>query len=400
MKSAGAAVAVMLLVLAVALPVAAQSDIDQPPNFGLEPRENDVAVVIGIDKYLNVEAPSAYSVDDAKLVKEYLKSLGFRDSNIQLITNERATLSAFSAKIEGWLPRNVKPDGKVFFYYSGHGSPDLSDAEKPRAFMLPYDGDPSELATTGYSVETLYDRLGKLKAKEVIVVMDSCYSGQGGRSVLAQGARPLVSNIVPVGTIAGNMAVLTATQPNQISTSSPEKKHGILTYHFLKAIREGKGSLQEIYKKIKPAVEDDAHSLGVKQSPALLLGPSKAERPFSLATDLEIAIAKQKKEEQEKQERLRREEEERKLAEQKRLDEEKKRIEEEKVRIEAAQREADRKHREDLERIERETREREQRLRYEAEQREADQRRRFEEEKRRLQKSRTYEEPAYVPPTF
>ena len=36
-----------------------------------------------------------------------------------------------------------------------------------------------------------------LKAKEVIVAMDACFSGAGGRSVLAKGARPLVMQVDP-----------------------------------------------------------------------------------------------------------------------------------------------------------------------------------------------------------
>ena len=68
------------------------------------------------------------------------------------------------------------------------------------------------------------------------MILDSCFSGAGGRSVLAQGARPLVmmttSTVLP-----SNIAVLSATQGSQISTSSPEKGHGIFTYYFLKAIK-------------------------------------------------------------------------------------------------------------------------------------------------------------------
>jgi uncharacterized protein (UPF0332 family) len=55
---------------------------------------------------------------------------------------------------------------------------------------------------------------------EVVLVLDSCFSGAGGKSVLAKGAIPLVmmttSTVLP-----SNIAVLSATQGSQISTSSP-----------------------------------------------------------------------------------------------------------------------------------------------------------------------------------
>ena len=394
-RAVAAGLGVFVLAALLFSPVRAElyrDDISQPPDFGLEPREHDIAVVVGIEKYRDIEAPSSYSADDALLVKSYLKSMGFRETNIRLMTNDRATRTDFIKNIEKWLPDNAKPDGKVFFYYSGHGSPDLSDAAHPRAFLLPYDGDPNDLGNTGYSIERLYDHLGKLHAQEVIVVLDSCFSGQGGRSVLAQGARPMVNNIVPVGVIGGNMAVLTATQPNQISTSSPDKKHGIMTYHFLKALRDGTSGMAAIYKKIKPFVEDDAHALGVTQSPSLMMGTSASPHPFALAADLDLAMARQKRAELEKAELAKKEEDRKRVVEEERLAYEKKRLEDEKQRMEVAQKESERKHQEEMARIQAEN-----------DRKAAEQQRQFEQERRRLERERKTaptEEPAFVPPTF
>ena len=58
--------------------------------------------------------------------------------------------------------------------------------------------------------------------------------------------------------LPSNIAVLSATQGSQISTSSPEKGHGVFTYYFLKAIKDGKKDIAEIYEYIKPLVEDEA----------------------------------------------------------------------------------------------------------------------------------------------
>ena len=117
-------------------------------------------------------------------------------------------------------------------------------------------------------MKRLYEKLGQLQAFEVIVVLDSCFSGTGGRSILAKGARPLVmtsqSAVLPQ-----NMVVLSATQGSQISTSSQEKGYGIFTYYFLKALKDGKKSIAEIYEQIKPYIEDDAKSINVQQSPSI-----------------------------------------------------------------------------------------------------------------------------------
>ncbi|MDF1594042.1 MAG: caspase family protein, partial [Desulfobacterales bacterium] len=215
---------------------------------------------------------------DAMLVKDYIKALGVKERNIELLTDEKATLSGIMKSIEAWLPNKLKKDGNVFVYYSGHGSPDPVTGE---AFIVPYDGDPNYLAVTGYPLKRLYENLAKLEAKEIIVVLDSCFSGSGGRSVPAKGTRPLVM-MAATEVASTNMAVLTATQGSQISTSSPEKGHGVFTYYFLKALKEGKMNLAEIYETIKPQVEDEAKRLNVRQSPSISPNVEKLRDRFIL----------------------------------------------------------------------------------------------------------------------
>lgn len=255
------------------------SDIDNPV-FDTSARimgDNDIAIVIGVEKYQDLPA-SDFSARDATLVKEYLASLGVRERNIELLLNERATGTSIRKAVESWLPNRVKKDSRVFVYYSGHGAPEPASGE---AYVVPYDGDPNYLSTTGYSLKTLYEKLGALPAGEVVVVLDACFSGAGGRSVLAKGARPLV--LIKEGpALASNMAVLAATQGTQISTSSPEKGHGILTYYFLKAIKDGKRDLAEIYGTIRPLVEDEAKLLNVSQTPSLMPDPEKVKGKFRL----------------------------------------------------------------------------------------------------------------------
>ncbi len=82
--------------------------------------------------------------------------------------------------------------------------------------------------------------------------------------------------------IPSNMAILSATQGSQISTSSPEKGHGVFTYYFLKALKEGKKTIAEIYEYIKPLVEDEAKQLNVQQSPGISPEPEKLTGRFEL----------------------------------------------------------------------------------------------------------------------
>ncbi len=239
--------------------------------------DNDIAVIIGIEGYQSLPK-SDYSYDDALLVKAYARALGFKERNIELLTDEKATLSGIVKSIDIWLKNKTKPASRILVYYSGHGAPDPATGE---ACLVPYDGDPNYLAVTGYPLKRLYEHLGNLPAAEIVVVLDACFSGAGGRSVLAKGARPLVLT-TGVAAVGKNMAVLSATQGSQISTSSPEKGHGVFTYYFLKAIKDGRKSVSEIYEQIKPQVEDEAKQLNVQQSPSVSPDAEKLKGRFSL----------------------------------------------------------------------------------------------------------------------
>ena len=86
-----------------------KTDIDKP-SFGQSQiimGDNDLAVIIGIEGYQSLPK-SDYSYDDAKLVKEYAKALGFKERNIELITDEKATLSSITKTLEAWLKKQGK----------------------------------------------------------------------------------------------------------------------------------------------------------------------------------------------------------------------------------------------------------------------------------------------------
>lgn len=174
------------------------------------------------------------------------------------LVNDRALKSDLEKYLDRWLGNNVDEGGKVFVYFSGHGAPNPRTGD---AYLVPYDGDPAFIAETGYPMSRLFDSPGKLKAKEVILVMDSCFSGAGGRSVLAKGAKPLVS-VAKTPMVPGNLAVLTASAEDQISSAYQARGHGLFTYFLLKGIREGGAVRQDgsldldaLYAYLRPNVE-------------------------------------------------------------------------------------------------------------------------------------------------
>ena len=79
------------------------------------------------------------------------------------------------------------------------------------------------------------------------------------------------------------LAVLSATTGSQISASADEREHGILTYYFLRAIREGRKSMGDIYEYIRPLVQDEAKRQNVDQTPGLMPPVERIKGRFVLA---------------------------------------------------------------------------------------------------------------------
>lgn len=243
------------------------SDVDKPGyRFGGGP--DDIALVVGVENYQNLP-PADFAERDAAAVREHLLALGYPERNVIYLTGSKASRTGIEKYLETWLPLNVKEDSRVFVYFSGHGAP---DAVTGQAYLVPWDGDAKFLKNTGYPIKRLYESLAGLKAKQVVLAMDACFSGEGGRSVLAKGARPLVTK-VDVGMEApGRLVVFAATAAAEITDSEESQGHGLFTYYFLKGLQEkgGKPTLRGLHDYVLPRVRDAARRNGREQTPQLM----------------------------------------------------------------------------------------------------------------------------------
>lgn len=264
-------------------------DVDRVPRVVVTPKPKAYAVVIGIETYRDL--PQAeFAVRDAKIMKEYLtRVMGFPSENIVTLLNERATKGDIEGYMGTWLKNNVERDSTVFIYYGGHGAPNPVTGE---AFIIPFDGNPAFPEATGIPLKTFYQKLADLKAKDTFVVMDSCFSGSGGRSVMAKGGRPMAISVENPVLAGGNVVVMTAAAGTEISSSYPEKRHGLFTYFFLKGLQgeadfngDKTVSITELYNYLTPQVKKIARERQMEQTPTLFPGIDllgiKATQPLS-----------------------------------------------------------------------------------------------------------------------
>jgi len=259
---------------------AVRSDVDDLPAVKSQPRKNAYALVIGIEEYREKLPKAEFAASDARVFARYLINvLGYPEENVIVLVNERATKSDLEKYFHRWLPNHVTDGGEVFVYYSGHGSPATDGSD---AFMVPFDGDPAYIADTGYSLKRLYTALGKLPSKDNYVVLDSCFSGAGGRSVIAKGLRPLVITSMNQHIVSANTTILSASSASQVSSTYLEKGHGLLTYFFLKGLKEndpgGPLHFETLYPYVASNVERIARTAyNNEQTPLLWLRGKKAE---------------------------------------------------------------------------------------------------------------------------
>jgi len=263
------------------------SDVDRVPTLKTATKKHAYAVVIGIEQYREKLPKADFADRDAKLVGEYLtKVMGYPEENVIVRTNDKAAKTDLEKYLDEWLRNNVEADGSVFVYYSGHGAPNVKNGE---AYLVPYDGDPSFVESTGFPLKRLYAALDKLPAREVTVVLDSCFSGAGGRSVLGKGLRPMGLSLEQAMQVGGKTMVLAASAGDQVSSSYEEKGHGLLTYYFLKGLQgegdaDGDGNIDmaELFTYLKPNVQRTARKQNnVEQTPQLLTGSELLKRGSS-----------------------------------------------------------------------------------------------------------------------
>lgn len=251
------------------------------PGQPIVSKANRYAIVIGIEQYRERIPRADYAAQDAKDVAQFLTTVaGYREENVILRLNEQATKSDLEKYFEAWLKNHVDASSSLLVYFSGHGAPQATTGD---AYLVPYDGDPAFIEQTGYPLKRLYQTLEKLPTGNIVVMLDSCFSGAGGRSVLAKGTKPMVLTVEGMASSA-KAVVLTATSGSHLSLADEEKKHGLFTYYALQGLggdadANGDGAIdvQELFEYLKPQVQRIARrTYNTEQVPQLIIPPALA----------------------------------------------------------------------------------------------------------------------------
>lgn len=128
------------------------------------------ALVIGVQDYDHLD-PLASPVNDAERVRRVLEDkYGF--SVITLVDPDQLTVM----RAINQLNETVTKDDNLLIYFAGHGSR-LQSGVRETGYWLPVNAEPPPDDTLWVPNDFVTRHLGRIQAKRVLVVADSCYAG-------------------------------------------------------------------------------------------------------------------------------------------------------------------------------------------------------------------------------
>jgi uncharacterized caspase-like protein len=189
----------------------------------------------------------ATAVADAEGVATVLeKNYGF---NVRLMTN--ATEEDIIGQLTA-LRRELEFTDNLLIYYAGHG---WYDQDTEQGYWLPIDAS-EDNQSNWISNADITNGLKALKAKHIIVVADSCYSG-----TLARGAYPSLRGIDYVERIVKKKARTVLTSGGQEPVmDSGGGGHSVFARAFLTALEENDSVMdgQDLFRRLRDSVVANA----------------------------------------------------------------------------------------------------------------------------------------------
>ena len=276
----------------------ARANVLQPPvRTGIVPGpiRNRYALVVGVGRFRYGIQSLEYASRDALTFYQFLADPGrgqFRPENITFLTDENATRSNIAAALDR-LRSLADEDDLVTVYMSSHGSP---PDKKGAVNIVTHDTEtkPRErIWYTSITEEMLQQFVGGIRAKRVIMILDTCYSNgayravpgflpPGGKSLGADdtegygiskeysrrvlsGSKDLILEQEPVRSavpksLGGETSepygkvLIGASGSGEQSWESEKLRNSIFTYYFVDGLNRFGGSVQQAFNYAKPRV--------------------------------------------------------------------------------------------------------------------------------------------------
>lgn len=207
-------------------------------NYGL---------VIGIANYPHIRPLPPDVLNDARDMAAVLTDIrycNYPNEQVTLLLDQQAT----KANIEqafSQLSEQAQKNSSVVIYFSGHGE-SVGSGEERNAYLLPYDTclvnnalhQPSAISSQEFT-----DWLKRIRAQQVLVVFDSCYSGGVGQAKERVTIAPnqgldthYYERILKAGI---GRAIFASSRNTEYSWVTAGDRNSLFTKHLLAGLRGG-----------------------------------------------------------------------------------------------------------------------------------------------------------------
>ncbi|WP_054403473.1 caspase family protein [Paenibacillus solani] len=197
------------------------------------------AVIIAVEHYQFNISQVQYAENDARAFYSWLtEDLGVPAENVKIWINQDATATALRQELLYEI-RNLQEDNRFIFYYAGHGF--YSDGCNK---LTTWDTHPTNLSGTTVALkDILFDPLQNSACNKSLIFIDACASHIQeqfpSRDLLSEMSN---NEFVEFVRSSSYQAMFFSCSPGEKSYPSNMLKHGIWTYHLLKAL---KGEVRE-----------------------------------------------------------------------------------------------------------------------------------------------------------
>ena len=196
---------------------------------------NYYALIIGIDDYKEWRRLNTAVNDALVLRKVLIEKYGFPPDNIFLRRNDEATQQQIIDDLMGILP-NLGKNDNFLLYFAGHGEL-RKDANE--GFWIPVDGEIDSMLTwvSHSSVKNLMAS-PEVRAKNIMVVSDSCYAGfltRAGDPYIARSAIDHQKKLMDLAAKPSRQVIASGSLEPVADWGIAG--HSVFAYHFLNALQ-------------------------------------------------------------------------------------------------------------------------------------------------------------------
>ena len=152
---------------------------------------DDRALLVGINEYQYLNSLVG-STQDVENMAQFIQSeWGYKPWQIITLTDAEATKTSILTVFDEWLIEGTEFGDKVLFYYSGHGyyieDDNYDETDGYDEALCPVDAYQSGRIKVNLIRDDEIDRrLKKLKGRQVMIIVDACYSGTITKNVFGQ----------------------------------------------------------------------------------------------------------------------------------------------------------------------------------------------------------------------